>query len=193
MADPAYIVDGVLTDGPAWIALASTALGSDASDVTWTNPDDGSSLDWSQFMDLVIIAYCRGTKSAANIQYHLNFNDDVGSNYAFQRFDGDGSNDGAYKETTNTRAEIHFIPGATVTANVFGSVINHLYDVNSGKYKVLTSRAANDQNGAGTIALFSNVWRNPAAINKIKVWPDTNDWLAGSRFDLFGILPRMVA
>ena len=46
MADPAYIVDGVLTDGEAWVALGSTTLGGSAAVVTFTSADDGSSLDW---------------------------------------------------------------------------------------------------------------------------------------------------
>ena len=51
MADPSYIVDGVLTDGEAWVALASTPLDADTASITFTSPADGSSRDWSQFMD----------------------------------------------------------------------------------------------------------------------------------------------
>ena len=63
MADPAYIVDGVLTDGEAWVALASNEPDGSANSVGFTDPSDGSSLDWCQFMDFVVICYVRGAKS----------------------------------------------------------------------------------------------------------------------------------
>ena len=59
MADPAYIVDGVLTDGEAWVALGTDDFDASATSAVFTDPSDGSSLDWSQFMDLVLIAYLR--------------------------------------------------------------------------------------------------------------------------------------
>ena len=57
MADPSYIVDGVLTDPEAWVALEKDVLTGTTTSVRWDSADDGSSLDWSQFMDLVIICY----------------------------------------------------------------------------------------------------------------------------------------
>ncbi len=47
MADPAYIVDGVLTDGEAWVGIATTTLGAGATSVTFTSTDDGQVGDWS--------------------------------------------------------------------------------------------------------------------------------------------------
>jgi hypothetical protein len=61
MADPAYIdSDGVLTDGEAWVGIATTTLGSDTATVTFTSTDDGQVGDWSQYMDLVLVTYSRG-------------------------------------------------------------------------------------------------------------------------------------
>jgi hypothetical protein len=194
MADPGYIAaDGTLTDGEAWVGIATTTLGSDTAYVTFTSTDDGQVGDWSQYMDLVLISYCRGTKSAATVQYHLTFNANTDSIYAFQRLQGDGANDNAYTETTNDRAELHTVPGASAGANIFGCVINHFFDINSGKYKSLVSQVAADADGSGSVALFANTWRSQAPLTSIKIWPDANNWLAASTFSLFGILPRMVA
>ena len=194
MAIPAYYDDdGVLTDSEAWVGLATETLGSDTAYVTFTSPNDGSSLDWGQFMDLVLISYCRGTKSAAIVQYHLTFNGNTDSIYGFQRLQGDGANDNAYTESTNDRAELHTVPAASAGANIFGCVINHFFDINSGKFKTLVSQVAADADGSGSVALFENTWRSQAPLTSIKIWPDANDWLAGSMFSLFGVLPRMVA
>ncbi len=195
MALPAYIdaETGAITDGEAWVGIATTTLGSDTAYVTFTSPNDGSSLDWGQFMDLVLISYCRGTKSAAIVQYHLTFNGNTDSIYGFQRLQGDGANDNAYTESTNDRAEFHHVPAASAGANIFGCVINHFFDINSGKFKTLVSQVAADADGSGSVALFENTWRSQAPLTSIKIWPDSNGWLAGSMFSLFGVLPRMVA
>ena len=193
MADPGYIVDGVLTDGEAWVALASTTLGSDTAYVTFTSTDDGQVGDWSQYMDLVLISYCRGTKSAATVQYHLTFNANTAAIYAFQRMIGDGTDDNAYAETTNDRAEMHTMPAASADPNVFGCVVSHLFDINSGKYKTAVSLLASDADESGTSGMFANTWRNQDPLTSIKIWPDSNNWLAASTFSLFGVLPRMVA
>ena len=70
MADPAYIVDGVLTDGEAWVAVASTTIaGSPATPVTFTSTDDGQVGDWSQYMDLFLLAYIRSQDSGDPYTY----------------------------------------------------------------------------------------------------------------------------
>ena len=50
---PAYIVDGTLTDGEAWVALSTTVLTGDANSVTLESSTGAN--DWSQYMDLVLI------------------------------------------------------------------------------------------------------------------------------------------
>jgi len=199
MADPGYIVDNVLVDGEAWIGLNTETLTSDTAYVTFTSgyndagADVGGVQAWDQYMDLVLIAYCRGTKSAATVQYHLTFNGNSDSIYGFQRLQGDGANDNAYAESTNDRAEIHSVPAASATPDIFGCVISHLFDINSGKYKSLASQVAADADGSGSVALFANTWRSQAPITSIKIWPDANNWLDESMFSLFGVMPRMVA
>jgi hypothetical protein len=85
MADPAYIVDGVLTDGEAWVGIATTTVvGTSTATITFTSPDDGSSTDWSQFMDLVLISYAAGEAVGGTNSSYVRFNSDTGSNYPYQ-------------------------------------------------------------------------------------------------------------
>ena len=65
MALPAYIdaSTGAITDGEAWVGIATTTLGSDTASITFTSTDDGQVGDFSQYMDLTTIAYWRSTKT----------------------------------------------------------------------------------------------------------------------------------
>jgi hypothetical protein len=195
MADPSYITDNVLTDGEAWIALASTTLGSDQPSVTFTSANDGSSLDWCQFMDLFLIANAQGEQAAYYDNGLIQLGTgggavDTGSNYPYQRFNGEaleaqagaGSATGWYFRTIGTSG----------AAEQFGSVIFHFFDINSGKWKTSMSMAACDINGGGFMRCSSNAWKNQGAITSMKISPGSGNFKQYSRFDLFGILPSML-
>jgi hypothetical protein len=190
MADPAYIVDGVLTDGEAWVGIATTTLGSATTTVTFTSTDDGQVGDWSQYMDLVIVGYLRNDGSSSG-NSQANFNNDTGSNYADQEFWANGSSAGAsvYASTTNID-----LGRSTNATNVCSAFVTHLFDINSGKYKSTTTVSANDQDGSGNVVLSTGTWKSQAPISEIDITYSTGDDLdTGSMLSLFGVLPRMVA
>ena len=194
MADPAYIVNGVLTDGEAWVAVASTTLGSDTATVTFTSTDDGQVGDWSQYMDLVVVGYGRSSRASVNGGIGMQFNSDTASNYPIQWFWGDGAS-AAASTASYTYAAFGDWPAASVTdANTFGSSVAHLFDINSGKHKSVINRSCGDRSGGGYVELNASTWKSQAAITEID-FIDTSgaDFKAGSRIDLFGVLPRMVA
>ena len=203
MADPAYIVDGVLTDGEAWVGLNTATLGSDTATITFksgfADGDDpagsgsGGVQNWDQYMDLVLITYARA-ESGNNVWGYtqIQFNNDTGSNYPYQLLYGDGSSATA---TYDTPA---FWRGGAVGdgagANEFGVSVVHIFDINSGKYKSGVWQTAADSDGDGYVMLHSATWKNQAAITEIDLSPfNGTNLVAGSRFDLFGVLPRMVA
>jgi hypothetical protein len=191
MADPAYIVDGVLTDGEAWVALA-TASPSGAN-VSFTSTDDGQVGDWSQYMDLVVIGYARsGVSGTGTTGVYLRLNNDTGSNYGWQQLQGDGSSASADLQASISYIRFGVAPQTSATANQFGAYKIDLFDINSGKYKSAFCQGACDMDGSGSVNLFSAVWRNQDPLIEIDLLDDTG-FVAGSRFDLFGILPRMVS
>ena len=193
MADPAYIVDGVLTDGEAWVGIATTTLASDAATVTFTSTDDGQVGDWSQYMDLVLICYAQTASTGTAYSYfdtYLN-NDTTTGNYDRQRFEGDGSS------VTAATSTAFRIPVANVNlgTNVFGAAVVHFFDINSGKYKSTLFQAAQDGDGSGYLKAGAVTWKNQSPITEIDLvgWQGNYDIKAGSRIDLFGVLPRMVS
>ena len=191
MADPTYIIDGTLTDGEAWVAVDSTTLSSDAGSVSFTSGTGRQ--NWSQYLDLVVVAYARSSKSAADDTAYFRLNGDSGSNYASQHLSGDGSSATAWSSSSTTYIQQGAVPASTTGSNMFGAVISFLFDINSGKYKTIVSRGAADRDGAGNVDEWGSVWRSQDPVTTIFIGCTSGNVLAGSRVDLFGILPRMVS
>jgi hypothetical protein len=191
MADPAYIVDGVLTDGEAWVALSSAEPS--GANVEFVSTDDGQVGDWSQYMDLVIIGYARsGVAGSGNTGVYFTLNNDGASNYAWQQLQADGSSASADVQTSISYIRFGVAPQASATANAFGAYKIDLFDINSGKYKSVLCRGGSDLDGSGNVNLFAGTYKSQAPITVIDLTDDSG-FVAGSRFDLFGVLPRMVA
>ena len=197
MADPAYIVDGVLTDREAWVGIATTTLGVDAAVVTFTSPDDGSSTDWSQFMDLKMIWYIRGTTTAGSSGFTDNYivlNNDTTSNiYAYQTLFSPNTLTVTAATSTGNKLFVGKSPNADATANVFGAVVADLFDINSGKYKSVLTQYASDINGTSNLGLYAYTYKSQAPLTEIDIYSANGSLAAGSMFSLFGVLPRMVA
>jgi hypothetical protein len=192
MADPAYIVDGVLTDGEAWVGIAHAAVSLPAATVTFTSTDDGQTGDFSQYMDLVLISYARSAVAAVSGGCYIRFNDDTATNYSVQWLYGNGSTIYVNSGTTYTYIPMGNIPAASAGANEFNGSVVHMFDINSGKHKSCLSQNAQDSNGDGQAASNVSMWRSQEAITEIDITASA-DLVAGSKFSLFGILPRMVA
>jgi hypothetical protein len=198
MADPSYIVDGVLTDGEAWVALFSTTLGSDTASITFTSTDDGQVGDFSQYMDLVAICYLKSAHANDTRMLEMTFNgDNTAANYAVQRFVGNGSTVAASTTAEEFAAQILIAGGAG--ANIFQAVIVNYHDINSGKFKTALIQSAGDWDSgapdptAGEVEINAFTWKSQAAVTSVLFRPDSGNFLAASRIDLFGVLPRMVS
>jgi len=189
---PAYMVDGVLTDGEAWVAL-QTHVVSGGSTAAITMQSTTGANDWSQYMDLVLISYGRNGDGSASVM-KMNLNNDTGANYVKQQLYGQGSDPVlAATSVSNTYLDFFWYPPSATAANVIACSVTTLSDINSGKYKSAQVQIANSMNATGYVAIVANVWKNQAAITEIDLVDFSGDNIAaGSRFDLFGVLPRMV-
>lgn len=194
MADPAYIVDGVLTDGEAWVAISHAALSLPAATVTWTSTADGQVGDFSQYMDLVILSYCHSDNAASVVTYlSANFNNSSGNRHNIQWMFGTGTASYASRSVdSSTVVPIGLCGTDAAGATMFAASVTYLSDINGGKFKNGVTLSCGDTNGNGEILINTITWQSQAAITEIDLTTATDDFEAGSRFDLFGILPRMV-
>ncbi len=193
MADPAYIVDGVLTDGEAWVGIAHASLSLPAATVTWTSTDDGQTGDFSQYMDLVVVMYARSDRAGTWTDSYVNVNNMTSSgDYAGQELSGNGSSVTAAIPST-TRGGLWYLPNAGATANVFGCCVYQFFDINSGKYKSFLTSAASEGGTENLVWLVASTAKTQAPITEIDLVTTSGNYIAGSTFSLFGVLPRMVA
>ena len=195
MADPSYInaATGALTDGEAWVGIAHAALSLPAALVTFTSTNDGQTGDFSQYMDLICIVYARAAAADGNAILWVTFTNDTSANYDHQELRSDGGTVAPASYTGGARADWGYLNANTATANVFGVSVAQVFDINSGKYKSWVAQSADDRDGSGYQNNLTGVWKSQAPITEIDlINHHSGDWMAGSTFDLFGILPSML-
>ena len=119
----------------------------------------------------------------------LRFNSDTGNNYAIHGLGGTGSGS-PYSEAGTTRASILLaaggLAGNSLTSNSFtGAVVDILDPYSTTKNK--TTRELSGATGSEfRVRLGSGLWMNTASVTTIALTCSAN-WLAGSRFSLYGI------
>jgi hypothetical protein len=164
-------------------SIASQTLGSNAATVTFSSIP-------STYQHLQIRCLVRSTTAATGQDaLAIRLNSDTGTNYADHLLYGDGAAAAASGSASrsNMRADLT-IPRNGNTANIFGTVIVDLHDyASTTKNKTIRNFGGQDRNGAGYISLSSGLWMNTSAVNTILLYPDSNSFLAGSTFALYGI------
>ena len=201
-ANPEYIVDGTLTEGEAWVACAThVETGSGVLNVTFSSTTGCN--NWSQYQDLVLISSIRSEYTGAIIGGTISFNGDTtAAHYRDQSIRDDGSATFAYEQQTNSYL---ILLGAGALANTFVSNLSRIHNINSGYCKTLSSQNSNcDNNTNWGVTLSTIIWGNvdsadvyygagdmQKAITSITIGTTTG-FQAGTRFDLFGVLPKLV-
>lgn len=209
MANPAYIdEDGVLLDGEAWVFIHANYFSSEDTSAVFSDPADGSSKDWSQFMDLMLIGTIRDDRNSTSDSASMwlgprgGATDTASSKYSMQRMYAYGGG----VTTNNNQYHGYGLIEMTCHANNapaqrYGTSIVQLFDINSGKHKAAMGFVAaegwatgGNSIDRGWVHIQTARWKDQRAIGKIDIRPayGTN-FKVGTRFDLYGILPRMVS
>lgn len=175
------IMDGAGGGGGSFESIETFALGSDTASVTFSSIP-------STYKHLQIRINARGTRAAVDCRPRIRLNSDTGSNYSQHNLIGSGASVSAAGAASQTYLDARDVTGNTAAANIFGSLIMDIHDYSSTTInKTARGITGNDRNGSGTIALWSGVWLNTSAISTILIYPESNNWLTGSVFSLYGI------
>jgi hypothetical protein len=194
---PAYIVNGTLTDGEAWVPLSTTVLSSGATNIGFTSSTGAN--DWSQYQDLMLVGYLRSEESATGsyLRCQINGTGLVTNGYDSQGAWSTGASMTVWENAYTNQNIIGYISGGSATANQYSAVTIKLHDINSGKNKIGFAKCAvgtGDANGYMSVWAFTAFQQAPLTSMYLSMYPTGSDDMAtGCRVDLFGILPRMVS
>ena len=201
MANPGYIdADGVLTDGEAYIPIATTVLTADTATVTFTNPADGSSTDWSQFLDLVLISVARSTSTYEYdydyLRMSLNNSTASGVTPNFRLYLGGAAvyQDAGPNSSYWTIGTIPATGDGGSPATEFSAGVTTIHNINSGQYKSGTSLSGSSMSASGPFSNITSVsFASDAPLTEIDLTVADGSLADHSSFSLFGVLPRMGA
>ena len=194
-SQPAYITDGTITDGEAWVPLqTNTVTGSSVSSITLTSSTGVN--NWSQYQDLVVVWYVQSDESSANYDgFKCRINNDSTADIYSGQF--------AYQYSTNVQKSKWdndaFYVGDLNTAtnnsgNDFSGSVNYFFDINAGKYTALMTQYGGINDTSNTFqGHIVQAYLSTAAVTSLLFYFTGDDINVGSRVDLFGVLPRMVS
>lgn len=132
----------------------------------------------------------RTTESQTEGYFIGRFNNDSGTNYmGIHYLFGDGSSRYAGAGSTGQTAMVLERPsGADATSGVMGVGIMDLLDyANTSKYKTVRTFCGIDNNGNGTVWLYSNLYNSTSAISRIDLITASGSWTSDTQFALYGI------
>lgn len=172
---------GAVGGGGSYESIATFTLASDTASVTFSSIP-------STYKHIQIRLMARGTKAAADCRWYARLNGDTGTNYSLHALIGSGTAASAQGAASQNYIEGRAVTGNTATSGIFGTAILDYHDYSSTtKNKTLRAITGNDRNGAGEIGLTSSVWLSTAAISSVLIYPESDSWLTGSTFSLYGI------
>ena len=164
-------------------SIATVTVGSGgASSIEFTSIGTG----W-QHLQLRFIA--RTAYSAAEDLINIKVNTDTGSNYAYHALFGNGSSASANNFTSQTVAYAQRATATSATSSVFGAGVLDILDyASTSKNKTFRGLGGWDNNGSGTIYVYSNLWMSTAAITALTLTSyQSSNFSQHSTFALYGV------
>jgi hypothetical protein len=132
----------------------------------------------------LVIRRCSAAATVVSVQ--MQFNGDGGGNYDTQLIQGASSSAsalGSFGQTSSTAAQL---TGSTATASWAGGGELRIYDY-KGTTFMKVGNGTSSQLGASALDVWSIQWRSAAAINSVKLFPTSGNFVDGSVVSLYGL------
>jgi len=167
--------------GSTYTPIATTTIGSTTASYTFSSIP-------STYTDLVLICSGYGASVDGNV-FVCQVNGDTGTNYSTTRLSGNGTTASSGRRTSVTRAFLSDASGLpNSSSQISNYIVNFMNYSNTTTYKTIISRANVASGTYPATEALVNLWRNTAAINEIKVFPDPSEnFAAGFTLTLYGI------
>lgn len=162
----------------SYIPIYSQALSASASSINFNNIP--TTKNGRTIRDLVLVMQAGAT---ANSNWYVRFNGDTGSSYNYIILGGNGTTIGATTSSSLTYFFPNYFDTLDNTLNYQASL--HMLDfAKTDKNKTVLTRTNKPGNG---ISAGAARWASVNAITSITITVDVNQFIAGSRFALYGI------
>jgi hypothetical protein len=164
--------------GPAYELIETSILTSSQSSVTFSSLGTYS----STYKHLQIRYVARGTRSATSAPVFFRFNGNT-TNYFTHSMIGSGSTVASYANLNGTYMDLGLMFTATATANAFGAGVIDIFDA----YSTTKNKTFRGLTGVNEVGLFSGSRADTTNISSISVHDIFGNFIAGSRFSLYGV------
>ena len=181
----AVLDSGGAGGGGSYESIATFSLASNTASVTFSSIP-------STYASLQLRYMGRSTTTGTSVgdNLYINLNSDTGANYTYHQLLGSSSTASATGATAQTRLNFqNALPRNGVTSSVFGVGIFDLHDyASTTRNKTARIFYGTDSNNTESkVYLASGLWLSTSAVNSITLAPQSNSFLAGSVFSLYGI------
>jgi len=161
--------------GATYIPIATTTTTGNATDCTFTSIS-------SAYTDLILVFQGASSNSAGFSIQVGNGSLDTNSNYSTTSFWGTGSSASVYRRSDETYART--FEGTDSGTGQINCIFQFQNYSNTSTYKTFLTRYNSASNGTGeTVSL----WRSTSAINQIKIYKPSGNFVNNSTFTLYGI------
>lgn len=171
---------------PTYVAIAKTVLTGTQSIITFSSIP-------STYTDLLLKISAR-TNTASPIfeTIFLELNGVATATYSQTMIRGNSSTAASNTNSGQTRWNYLYTSSSGATSNTFSNVEIYFPSYTSSLNKIVSSNSVSENNSSSadqaSINSVSHLWSNTNVINQIKLTrSSTGDFIAGSRFDLYGI------
>jgi hypothetical protein len=171
---------------PDYELISSTILGSSTATVLFDNLGTYS----STYKHLQVRWAVRSDASGSTVRnFQLRMNGDTGSNYRRHWLVGTGSSVVSNEPgASETFIQLNQIPAASETANAFqGGVMDILDAYSTSKNKTIRALSGWPGSSNQRIYLTSGLRVNTASLTSLTFFLNSNSFVTGSRFSLYGI------
>jgi hypothetical protein len=159
--------------------LADTTLGGATATIAFSSIP-------ATFAHLLLVGQGRGDTAATATNLNLRLNGDSATNYSTQQVQGSSATASAAVTTAQTSAGIASMAAASATAGVFSPVFAFLPNY-AGTVAQKDLLALDLFIGTPVVQLIGGHWASTSAINSITLLPGAGNFIAGTRFTLYGL------
>jgi hypothetical protein len=166
--------------------ISSQVLGTAAATVTFSGIPSG-------YTDLVVRTSTRGSQANANTNMFIKFNGDSSALYSWTYLQATGTSASSAQLSGDTQLRAEKTTSDNATANTFSSYELYIPSYTVSQSKPMSSINAQENNttanGDWYVDARANLYRSNTAISSVAFSLASGNFMIGSSFYLYGLLP----